>query len=62
MEKRLIDRFTEDFESCISENSSREESFLKAKQKFEKECGFTPYRSWRSYSAARSQDRKKRVR
>lgn len=60
MEKRLIDRFTEDFESSLSNEISREESFQKAKEKFEKQCGFTPYRSYSSYKSAKYQDRRKK--
>lgn len=60
MEKRLIDRFTEDFEKELSPDLPREESFKRAKERFEKVCGFTPYRSWNSYASARIQDRRKR--
>lgn len=58
-EKRMIDRFTQDFEQSLSENVTREESFQRAKKKFEETCGFTAYRNYKSYKAARSQDRRK---
>lgn len=53
MEKRLIDRFTEDFESELSNGISREETFNRARKKFEDVCGFTPYRNLKSYNASR---------
>jgi len=59
MSKRLIDRFTEDFERHLSGNS-HEQAFEKAKTDFENACGFTPYSNLNSYQASRSQDRKKR--
>ena len=55
----MIDRFTQDFEECLKPDQSMTEVFQKAKSKFESECGFTPYSSYRSYSTARRQDRKK---
>ena len=59
MEKRLIDRFSEDFDQNLSNEISREETFNRAKKQFESKCGFTPYRSYNSYKAARSRDRRK---
>ena len=55
----MIDRFTQDFEQNLSMEITREETFNRAKKKFEETCGFTPYRSYRSYQAARSRDKRK---
>ena len=62
MEKRLIDRFTEDYDRNLSLNLSREETFKRAKDDFESVCGFTAYANSSSYRAAKYQDRKKRRR
>lgn len=59
MEKRLIDRFTEDFESEKDDKSTMEETFQRAKEKFEKVCGFTPYSNANSYRAAKYQSKNK---
>lgn len=59
MDKRMIDRFTEDFEKCLTPDESLTSIFDRAKKKFEAECGFTPYSSYRSYSTARRQDKNK---
>ena len=53
MEKRLIDRFTEDFESELDGKSSMEETFQRAIKKFELVCGFTPYSNAESYRVAK---------
>ncbi len=58
-ERRLIDRFSEDFESNLSNEISREETFIRAKEKFENECGFTPYRNYKSFKSARTQSKNK---
>lgn len=60
MGKRLIDRFSEDFDKHLSNNLTREETFRKAKEDFEKVCGFTPYVDYRSFRCARSNDIRKR--
>jgi len=57
MEKRLIDRFTEDFESELSNTSNSAETFERAKKKFEDVCGFTPYRNYSSYRVAKYRDK-----
>jgi len=53
----MIDRFNEDFESELSNTSSREETFERAKSKFESVCGFTPYRNYGSFRRAKYQAR-----
>lgn len=55
----MIDRFTQEFEQSLSNEITREESFRVAKERFESVCGFTAYRSYNSYKAARYQDRRK---
>lgn len=62
MEKRLIDRFAQDFDSSLAPEITREESFSKAKKKFEEVCGFTAYSNYNSFKSARYQDRRKRFR
>lgn len=59
MEKRLIDRFTEDFESVLATTTNMEDTFQKAKEKFEKVCGFTPYSNYNSYRAAKYKSKNK---
>lgn len=59
MERRLIDRFTQDFESELDGKSPMEETFTRAKKKFEDVCGFTPYRSYDSYRAAKYKSKNK---
>lgn len=62
MNKRLIDRFTDEFEKHLSNERTRAETFEKAREEFEKVCGFTPYSNLNSFRAAKRQDRKKRKR
>jgi len=59
MNKRLIDRFTEDYERNLSNNCTRIQSFENAKKDFERVCGFTPYTTYNSYKSAKCQDRNK---
>lgn len=60
MEKRLIDRFSADFDKNLKDSKNMQEVFNKAKKDFENVCGFTPYSNYQSYSAARSRDKRKR--
>lgn len=59
MNKRLIDRFTEEFEKHLSNDLTPVQTFEKAKDEFERVCGFTPYINFGSFKSSRWQDRKK---
>jgi hypothetical protein len=60
MGKRLIDRFSQDFDRHLSNNITREETFKRAKEDFESACGFTAYSNYQSYRTARANDIRKR--
>jgi hypothetical protein len=60
-EKRLFDVFNEMVETELpNHHNSIKETFHKINDEFENKNGFKPYKSYNSYKAARSRDRKRR--
>lgn len=60
MGRRLIDRFTDDFERNLPVSRNKRECFEKALKEFEQKCDFTPYSSYESYKAAKASRRRLR--
>lgn len=57
--KRLIDRFTDEFDKHLKSGEPHEVVFEKAIKDFEVTCGFTPYSSLNSYRTTKNRKRKK---
>ena len=59
MQKRMIDRFCQDFDEARTQGLPPTETFEIAIKRFEEVCGFTPYSNIKSYRAAKWQDTRK---
>lgn len=61
MERRILfDAFERVFESRLSNEKSRYETFVEASEEYQKNFGFTPYKDHDSFMSSRSRYRKKK--